>query len=282
MNASTNPANHICGFEFRIVLACLLAGVGTLGLGGEARGQDLAGDKQALVALYNATDGENWVNNGNWLSEEPLDEWYGVTVSDGRVTGLELSNNQLTGAIPTELGDLSSLLVLDLSNNQLTGFIPQSVIQLSLAEFYFHGNPGLRGPPSREPAPEPPAPEPPAPEAPMNLAASVVGVDRIDLSWSKPSGSVTAYSVEWSADGKARWTLVRPAHSGLGTTYSDTGLEPGTTRYYRVQARNSRGAGDWSKVVSATTLRVLNFAHFANGDGIASEWVFVSAANRPA
>ena len=44
-------------------------------------------DRAALVALYNATDGPNWTNNHNWLSEAPIGEWYGVTTDDdGRVT----------------------------------------------------------------------------------------------------------------------------------------------------------------------------------------------------
>ena len=44
-------------------------------------------DREALVALYNATNGENWrKNNDNWLSDAPLGEWYGVnTNDDGRV-----------------------------------------------------------------------------------------------------------------------------------------------------------------------------------------------------
>ncbi len=31
-------------------------------------------DREALVALYNATDGENWPYSENWLSDAPLDE----------------------------------------------------------------------------------------------------------------------------------------------------------------------------------------------------------------
>ena len=146
MDASTKAANHICRFEFRAVLACLLAGVGALGLGGEARGQDLAGDKQALVALYNATNGENWRYNGNWLSDEPLDEWDGVTVSDGRVTQLELPTNRLTGPIPPELGQLSRLQRLLLYNNELTGPIPPELGQLSHLRWLDLYRNGLTGP----------------------------------------------------------------------------------------------------------------------------------------
>ena len=36
-------------------------------------------DRAALVALYEATDGENWTNNTNWLSDRPIGEWYGVS-----------------------------------------------------------------------------------------------------------------------------------------------------------------------------------------------------------
>ena len=86
MNHSTRPVKPPFGYGFKAVMACLLACVWTVAVSVEAQGQDHAGDRQALVALYNATDGENWANNENWLSEEPLDDWHGVTVSDGRVT----------------------------------------------------------------------------------------------------------------------------------------------------------------------------------------------------
>ena len=121
MNSTPRPAIDISRFEFRIALVCLLTWIGTLGLGDEARGQDLAGDRQALVAFYNATDGANWRNNRNWLSDEPLDAWYGVTVSDGRVTELDLWRNRLTGPIPAELENLSSLTELSLERKPTDG-----------------------------------------------------------------------------------------------------------------------------------------------------------------
>ncbi len=43
---------------------------------------------------------------------------------------LYLHQNQLTGSIPTELGDLDNLELLNLENNQLTGSIPQGVLDL--------------------------------------------------------------------------------------------------------------------------------------------------------
>ncbi len=130
-----------------------------------------AGDRAALVALYEATDGSHWGNNANWLSDEPLDSWYGVTTDDsGRVTTLDLAgiglggallrnlrvrdrdlgtpdnlsdpdrdynepNRQIPQRIPPELGGLTNLHRLDLSGNHLTGQIPSQLANLANLEF---------------------------------------------------------------------------------------------------------------------------------------------------
>ena len=65
-------------------------------------------DREALAALYNATNGENWDGSANWLSDAPLYEWVGVvTNDDGRVIELSLTENDLSGEIPPELGSFS-------------------------------------------------------------------------------------------------------------------------------------------------------------------------------
>ena len=74
-------------------------------------------DREALVALYNATDGENWNESDNWLSDAPLGEWKGVLTDDRRVVVLYLGDNGLTGEIPPELGSLSNLTALYLDTN---------------------------------------------------------------------------------------------------------------------------------------------------------------------
>ena len=90
------------------------------------------GDRDALVALYNATDGPNWENNTNWLTEKDLSTWYGVSAQNGRVTSLNLWVNELNGEIPWELSKLTELEILDLSwNNDLTGPIPPELGQLT-------------------------------------------------------------------------------------------------------------------------------------------------------
>ena len=93
-----------------------------------------ADDRAALAALYHATDGPNWRDNTNWLSDSP--EWYGVrTDREGRVTHVELWENQLTGELPPELADLTRLEDLDFRGNaDLNGHLPAGLA----------GNGGLR------------------------------------------------------------------------------------------------------------------------------------------
>ena len=105
-------------------------------------------DRTVLTALYEATDGPNWVNNDNWLTDSPLGEWYGVeTDRDGRVVKLVVPHNNLSGRIPRNLGRLARLSVLHLDYNvDLSGPIPPEVGSLdSLTSLRLNHN-DLSGP----------------------------------------------------------------------------------------------------------------------------------------
>lgn len=91
-----------------------------------------AAECDALVSLYNATDGENWVSNDGWLTTTTPCEWYGVACnSEGHVHQIFLEDNQLVGPIPPELGDLTELTWLQLNSNQLNGPIPPELGKLT-------------------------------------------------------------------------------------------------------------------------------------------------------
>ncbi len=151
------------------------------GLAAAAAGQgSTAADRTALEAIYRATGGDDWTNNTNWLSNTPLEDWYGVEVTDGRVTRLRLGgwdgiaqrhvdngltgslpaelgnlsqlrwleiggNSGLTGSIPAELGNLASLESLNLQSNWLTGSIPAALGRLTELEFLVLGGNALTG-----------------------------------------------------------------------------------------------------------------------------------------
>ena len=107
---------------------------------------DVNTDRAALVALYNVTNGSSWLVDTNWLSNRPLGEWYGVsTDADGRVTGLSLGDNQLSGSIPSELGNLANLEFLWLSGNELSGSIPSELGNLDNLEWLSLGSNQLSG-----------------------------------------------------------------------------------------------------------------------------------------
>ena len=98
-----------------------------------------ATDREALVALYRATNGAEWPDhrhggptNLNWLTDRPLGEWYGVTTDhNGRVIGLELSNVGVKGSVPPEIGNLSELRQLSMWGYGLTGPIPPELSRLT-------------------------------------------------------------------------------------------------------------------------------------------------------
>ena len=95
--------------------------------------EPLSGDAATLAAFYNATDGPNWSDNTNWLTDAPISDWSGVTASNivnGGAVGecvvrrLYISFDRLSGEIPAELGNLPNLFLLFLQGNQLSGAIP--------------------------------------------------------------------------------------------------------------------------------------------------------------
>jgi|GEM_PF-646328 len=92
-------------------------------------------DSLALVDLFLSTTTQyyRWFNRDNWLTNTPLSKWYGVTVDkvSGRVTELNLKDNNLNGAIPLSIGCLTKLQVLDLEKNNISGILPTSLGNLS-------------------------------------------------------------------------------------------------------------------------------------------------------
>ena len=95
------------------------------------------------------------------------------------------------------------------------------------------------------------------PGTPRSLDAEADGTSRIELSWRAPTSDggsrITGYRIEVSEDGGTRWNhLVSNSHN-TRTTYVHTGLEPATTRHYRVSAINREGVGRASRAASATT-----------------------------
>ena len=105
--------------------------------------------REALIALYKATNGDNWYNNTNWCSDKPIYEWYGVNhcygdlerIKKDYVVSLYLPKNGLVGSLPEEFSllmdscnlqnDYTKDLGLDLTLNNIYGNIPIHVLNHS-------------------------------------------------------------------------------------------------------------------------------------------------------
>ncbi len=133
------PESAINGYSYARFRCSRDAGVGYTGLAVFGNVEDYRimlgdasvceSDSLALVALYHSTNGDEWEDNTHWL-EGPIDTWYGVETDGCRVTRIMLTYNNLTGTLPREIGNFSSLQSLYLHGNHIGGPIPQELTNL--------------------------------------------------------------------------------------------------------------------------------------------------------
>ena len=90
--------NSVSRILIAIVLGCgLMVSMGSPHASASSLVAPTDTDRDALVSLYKATNGVNWLKSDNWLTDVPLDAWHGVTTdSSGRVIALDLSENELS------------------------------------------------------------------------------------------------------------------------------------------------------------------------------------------
>ena len=96
-----------------------------------------AGERAALIALYNATGGPaSWFSSDklNWLGPSGTEcTWSGVfcDAAGAHVTGIEFLSKRLVGGLPKELGNFPELEGLILHNAaELTGPLPSEIGKL--------------------------------------------------------------------------------------------------------------------------------------------------------
>ena len=82
---------------------------------------------QALVLLYQKTNGVQWKNQENWLKSDNPCTWHGITCANGHVRAMDMSLKELTGYLPSAIGQLSFLELLDLTSNDLRWETPSGI-----------------------------------------------------------------------------------------------------------------------------------------------------------
>ena len=144
---------NFSSFSFWLLAAVFILFVAN-GRNNVVRGDETAKQKQALIDLYDSTNGPKWLGKDNWLTGDPCEnDWYGVECRDYYIGGnftevvyyLLLSENGLDGTLPNSLQDLSFLWELKLDSNTLSGTIPplskdfESLYLISLTDNLLEG-----------------------------------------------------------------------------------------------------------------------------------------------
>ena len=98
----------------------------------------LFSQRYIFIVLYYATNGDQWLEQDNWLSPNlHICDWSvsiicGADINQRRVvTGIDLTRNGLSGSIPDEIGLFNGLTMLRLARNSIKGTIPESITKLS-------------------------------------------------------------------------------------------------------------------------------------------------------
>jgi hypothetical protein len=90
----------------------------------------------------------------------------------------------------------------------------------------------------------------PAPQTPSGLAGTILSGTQASLTWQASGSGQTTYVIE-RRTGNGDYSVV-----GLvtgATTFVDSGLDPGSTYFYRISAVDSGGASGDSTEISLTT-----------------------------
>ncbi len=89
------------------------------------------------------------------------------------------------------------------------------------------------------------------PNAPSDLVATATGCNAIQLNWSDNATNETGFVLERSLSPRRGFVAIAmlPANT---TFYTNTGLNPSATYYYRLQASNTVGSSEWSNIAEAT------------------------------
>jgi len=111
--------------------------MGSVVCGAIADDPTLNGDQKILEEIFYAAGGAQWKNNDGWTTDTDICNWYGVSCdSNGSVTALDLSENNLEGSVPTTVFRLSALTELDLQSNDITFSFDEIDQAVSLTTLY--------------------------------------------------------------------------------------------------------------------------------------------------
>ena len=221
---------------------------------------------QDCESLLDSKDTLRGTGSLNWSAGAAVTGWAGVTVTDDRITKLELDDESLTGIIPPALGNLPSLTHLDLSDNSLTGNIPRKLAHLdNLQVLRLSGNSltgcipeGLKDVATNDLSS---LDLMDCPAASSNPSVGTPGEASVPLTWNAVPNAAK-YRVEYRVGSRGEWALdYRDGWAvdqvPTGTSYTVTGLVCKTDYRVRVRAygNGSTYATEWSSPSESVSVR---------------------------
>lgn len=133
----------------RILTLCTLLLAFSLATSAQVSEQEF----QALKALYNATGGDNWKRRSGWeninttaTKDDVTSAWDGLVVAGGHVWSLEFWTNNMSGYLPSEIGDLEWLTDIQIYGNELQGVIPEEIGNLKKLQILRFGANNITSP----------------------------------------------------------------------------------------------------------------------------------------
>ncbi|MCA1628484.1 MAG: fibronectin type III domain-containing protein, partial [Acidobacteria bacterium] len=88
---------------------------------------------------------------------------------------------------------------------------------------------------------------------PINLTATAASSSQINLSWKDNSNDEEGFKIERKTGAGGTYSQIATVPANT-TTYSNAGLSPATTYYYRARAYSGTNNGNYSQEASATTM----------------------------
>jgi len=160
---------------------------------------------------------------------------------------LYLQGNRLSGTLPPELGDLNALDTLWLHSNGLTGVVPAGLIDVPDIDLRWNGLYTAGGPWDGTQT-----------VAPDNVSATAQGQTSVLLTWTPIAYTANdgAYRVLVASSPGGPFSLVAETTDKTVSTLTASGLAPGTTYYFIVRSRTEPHAVNDSSVLSRPSATV--------------------------
>ena len=216
-------------------------------------------DRQALIALYNATGGSDWLNSWDTSDCQPC-SWYGITCNnDGRIICIDLdgvtncgngglgNGNGLVGFIPDQIGDFEFLEVLSLRNNDLPHDLPVSLGSLVNLKKLIIQNVGATG------------------TIPFELG-DLINLEELDLSFNNLSGAIPSSFGQMHSI-----KSINIFNNNLSGQIPDIFMD--LDALYHFQARNNNLTGSIPQSFTDASALQNIFLNSNNLDGIVPGWL---------